>query len=98
MSGKRERPRRLFRVRRSGSVVSVGPDFGDQRPHYLDCVDELLRRHQREILEGAARGLRYTIQVRHDDWCPALTEGGCCNCNCVVDLVELPPAPDASPP
>jgi hypothetical protein len=74
------KPRRLFRVRRAGPTVIIGPTF-DRRPHYEECDDELLRRHEAEIRAGVARGVRYGIEIRHDDWCPALTSGGCCNCD-----------------
>jgi hypothetical protein len=81
-----KRPRRIFRVRRAGPAVLIGPAF-PTRPHYDECVDELLRRHDAEIRAGLARGLRYGVEVRHDDWCPALTRRGCCVCNCVVNLI-----------
>jgi hypothetical protein len=88
VSRKWNRPKRLFRVRTAGPAVLIGPAFDHgRRPHYEECVDELLRRHDAEIRAGLARGVRYDFEIRHDSWCPALTEGGCCNCDCVVNLI-----------
>lgn len=67
-------------------VESVFP--GGAQPHYRDLVDHLMRVHAAEIEAGLKRGLRYGIQVQHDDGCPTLTENGCCTCNCVVNLIE----------
>lgn len=83
----RTAPKRLFRARRAGPALLIGPAF-DRKPHYEEPVDELMRRHGAEIRAGIARGLRYGIEARHDGWCPALTSGGCCNCNVVVNLIE----------
>lgn len=75
-------------------AVILGTPCPDGRPNYEVCVDELLRLHAEEIRAGVARGVRYGIQVFHDDHCPALA-GGCCNCNCVVNLiVEHDPSED----
>jgi len=92
-----KRPERLFRLRRAGPALLIGPAFPDgRRPHYEGCVDERLRRHEAAIRAGTARGVAYGIRVRHDDWCPALTEGGRCTCDCLVDLiVEHDPEEDS---
>lgn len=79
------KPRRLFRARRSGPALVI-EEVADREPHYRACVDELLRRHADAIRAGVARGVQYGIEVLHDSWCPAL-KGGCCDCNCVVNLV-----------
>jgi hypothetical protein len=80
--------RRGVEFRMVGPVLLVGPAF-DRRPNYEECIDYLIERHGAEIEAGAARGGRYTFEVRHDDRCPALTEGGCCDCECIVNLVCL---------
>lgn len=81
-----KKPRHLLRARRSGPALIVEPET-DREPHYRQLVDELLRRHGDEIRAGLARGLTYGIEIRHDDWCPAL-KGGICDCDCVVNLIE----------
>jgi hypothetical protein len=86
---RQSRRRRGLRLRRRGPALRIEAVFeGGTRPHYSDLVDQLLKEHRAEIEAGLKRGLKYKLEVRHDPWCPALTEGGCCNCNCVVDLIE----------
>jgi ubiquitin len=85
--GRQSRRKRALRIRTAGPALLIGPVF-DERPHYEACVDHLLRQHEAEIREGLKRGLKYGIEVRHDDSCPTLTEQGCCNCDCVVNLIE----------
>jgi hypothetical protein len=72
-----------------GPAMMVEPVFsGGAVPHYRELVDHLLRTHAAAIEAGLKRGVRYGIEIRHDDDCPALTDGGCCDCDCVVNLVE----------
>jgi hypothetical protein len=68
----------------------VEPVFaGGAVPHYRELIDHLLKAHAAEIEAGSKRGVRYGIEIRHDDGCPALAHGGCCNCNCEANLIEV---------
>jgi hypothetical protein len=86
-----KKPKRLFRVRRvrGADATMIGPAFR-REPHYSSLVEELIRRHQAEIEAGVKEGRRYGFEIRHDDWCPTLKHGRCCNCNVIVNLIELP--------
>jgi hypothetical protein len=74
--GRQSRRRRGLRLRRSGPALRVEAVFeGGARPRYSDLVDQLLDEHRTEIEAGLQRGLKYSLEIRHDSWCPALTEG-----------------------
>jgi hypothetical protein len=78
------RPRSLFRARRRGPVLYVGPQFTGPEPRYLALLDELARRHADALRSGKP----HRIEVRHDDGCSAL-EGSACDCAPEAVLIEL---------
>lgn len=80
-----KRPRSLFRARKHGQILSIGPQFVGRKPAYQDKVDAMLREHQAELLTG-----EYTIAIAHDDWCCIHEGDPCCNCNPDVKLAPVP--------
>jgi hypothetical protein len=80
----RRKPRRLFKARRISGALYVGPHWVGLQPNYMPLLERLAADHAHLVKPGMNVG----IHIYHDDNCPALTEGGCCNCNPSLDLVE----------
>ena len=86
----KRKPRSLFKARirptaatPAGPTLYAGPEFAGPEPHYLPCVDDLIRRHAGELQPGTV----CQVNIYHDDGC-AVFGGGACDCNPTVDLLK----------
>jgi hypothetical protein len=60
----------------------------DPPPNYLAPLNALLCQSRERIKAGSVHEAR----TSHDEWC-LIWKGGVCNCNPVVELIEIEPAP-----
>jgi hypothetical protein len=56
-----------------------------RQSHYLRCLDALIR------ARTSVTGRVSVVTVRHDDWCPLLTDRGACNCHPELVVEEVKP-------
>lgn len=64
--------------------------FGERvKPHYRALVEQLARIHAAELEAGIGQGKCFNFEILHDSWCAQLVGTGLCDCNPVVNLVEL---------
>jgi len=76
-------PRGLFRARKRGDVLHVGPVFIGKAPNYSRLVDELIDRNRDRLTPGTV----HEIKIYHDDSC-SIWSGGACDCRPDVKLAE----------
>jgi hypothetical protein len=73
----KKKPRTLWTSRHGWTEATV--------PNYVSKLERLIASGELKVTPGVT----YENQIRHDDWCAMLVQGGVCDCDPEFTLVPI---------